>query len=562
VTPKLPPLVRTVDHDRADAVIAALRAQARQHRARGFENAAVGSEDYAALLAWSAYTPRTNHTPLQVVAIKVLHPYVYKVTVAVPLSPQAAAAGHGALFAPRPRQTTFVLKSECRPALAFDGQQSIGEIGAALVLETIFGTNGAYGPYGWVNGARGVIVEVTAGQLGHMLANGGGGAGRCGLLTGYDLAAAGIHPDRWERLHLVGAALQWNPVHYDDAVPHRDAMEYFKTTRLDELPRPPVTSMPPRPPTTTAVTSNVTAPAVPAAPAAPAMPAVARPKHPALASDPAEVEALRQMSDVLVVDFVAQSSDRTGHNWFRAAGAVPEIEALVREERQQKVTRMSFGFPSTAELAKGTADKRDRFVSGKHFRVEERPQVGDMSTRTSRMLYMDNGWAFAGTNFDRSVCDAHPGEMKGPMVLRYFTGTVQCPAPTCPFNLARPPWPLCRFRRSTVDAVKSLGARWGGGAGAGARWASVLREDPLVWFLIRRFQQSSDVIGGQPFRRGGMQPLNLALSRFTNDCPAIGSAGVTDAVDLLAVGVGRRLQALDRHVSWCVDTYGAAEVLL
>jgi hypothetical protein len=587
------PVVRTVAHDRADAVIAALLAQARQHRARGFENAAVGSEDYAALMAWSAYSPRSDNTPLQVVKFKVLHPAAFKVTVVIPPSPEAAAAGHGALLtiptipdaagaganssttagdggAPssKPRYSTFVLKNECRPAQPYDGQQAFGEIGAAFVLETIFGANGAYGPYGWVNGARGVVVEVTPDQLGDMVAT-GGRWGICGLLSGDDLAAAGVRRDRWKRLHFIGAALQWNPVHYDNAIPHRDSVEYFKMPRLDEL------------------GVQTTVPALPAAEngqqqaAAPlAAPVVRRrgPKHYALASDPAEVEALRQFSDVLVVDFVAQSSDRIGHNWFRTAGATAEVEAWVRRERRLKVTRASFGFPSTAELAKGAADKRRRYLSGKHFDVEERPQVGDMSTRTSRFLYMDNGWAFAGRAFIFSVCDADSDDLRVPRVLRLYNGSAACHTDsldlsTCPPpKLERPPWPLCRFRRSTVDTVKSLAARWGGAAagagaarrklGAGARWASILREDPLVQYLIRRFRDEADVIGGQPFRRGGMQPLNVALSRFTNDCPAIGSPGIVDAVDLLAVGVGRRLQALERHVNWCVETYGADEVLL
>jgi hypothetical protein len=593
--------VRTVAHDRADEVIAALLAQARQHRTRGFEHAAVGSEDFAALLAWSAYTPRNDITPLRAVQLKVLHPSAYKVTVAVPLSPHAAAAGHGALFAapaatadatgmgagsstsgdggvPKARHSTFVLKNECRPAQPYDGQQSLGEIGAALVLETIFGSSGAYGPYGWVNGARGVIVEVAPEQLGQMVAK-GGRWGICGLMSGNDLAAAGIHRDRWERLYFIGAALQWNPVHYDDAIPHRDSMAYFKMARLDELRvETAVPALPAPIPAIENVTRNEIGrpPSVPTQDgpvAAPPAPPVRRrgPTHPALASDPAEVEALRQFSDVLVVDFVAQSSDRISHNWFRTAGAVPEIEALVREERQQKVSLMSFGFPSAAELKKGTADKRARFRSGKHFLVEERPQVGEMSTRTSRMLYMDNGWAFAGRAFVYSVCDAETDDLRVPRLLRLYNGTHHCNTDaldlsTCPPpKLERPPWPLCRFRRVTVDAVKSLGARWSGAqgrTGAGARWAGILREDPLVQYLIRRFRDEADVIGGQPFRRGGMQPLNVVLSRFTNGCPRIGSVGITDAIDLLALGVGRRLQALERHVSWCVETYGEDEVLL
>jgi hypothetical protein len=297
------------------------------------------------------------------------------------------------------------------------------------------------------------------------------------------------------------------------------------------------------------------------------------------------------MSDVMVVDFVAQSSDRVDHNWFRTAGAVPEVEALVLEERRLNITRVSYGFPSTAELAIATEEKRERFHSGKHFDVSEKPQLADMSIRTSRMLYMDNGWAFAGLAFVHSVCDADGGDLRVPRTLRFFNGTRACNTystdlSTCPPpKLDRPPWPLCRFRRSTVDSLKSLAARWGVApadaatqpadsnltgipvpdtpvGNEGVRWAEVLREDPLMRLLIRRFHREPDVIGGQPFRRGGMQPLNVVLSRFTQDCPAIGSDGVADAADLLALGIGRRLRALNRHVSWCVGTYGVDEVLL
>jgi hypothetical protein len=522
------------------------------------------------------------------VALKVLHPSVFKVTVELPNMTHPSEAGP---------LSTFVLKAECRPALDTDGQQGVGEVGVAAVLEAVFGYDGAYGAYGWINAARGVVVELTADMLTNILSRGDS----CGLVSGdWSLWAAGVPRDRRQGFYYVGAAMQWNPIHYDDAVPHDDVLEYFRLPRLDE-----------------ANFSRYRGHG---------------PLHPAL-YDPAEREALRQLSDVVVVDYLTQSSDRTDHNWFRVAGAVKELAALeelehnaTEDSRVPRRPRRSFAFPSRGDLTRSPTAKRARQRSGKHFDVVDKPNTIDMNTRTSRFLHMDNGWGFAGLGFVDSICDESTYALEWPRLLMHLNDTCgSAGALAChPPRTARPPLPFCRFRNRTVVAVNDLARRWTGSelavpshsptttavnatastassnasdcnnstashcsAGATspptttslpattapptpvpaplgycAEWADVLRADPLVQFLLRRFSLSEDVRGGQPRGRGRGNPLNVVLSRFVHDCPAIGGNGVRDVIDQLAYGVGRRLRALAEHVQWCVDVYGADEVLL
>jgi hypothetical protein len=583
-------------HAHAASVIAAFRRQA-DHHSRSSSPAsasATSAADFAALLEWSYRVYSSSHTAsqktLRVTEMKALHRGVYKCVATLP-----SFGGDDASKQTAERTITFVLKTECRPPSKWHGQQSYTEVATNALVEIIFGPDGAYGPYARVNGARGVVVEISSAHLATVIHK-----DRCGVLAGpADLEAAelttptttpsgGAAGDKSAigessaPIYVIGAALQWNPAHRDDALPNTAVLEYFQFQPAASEGRAKVLEADAQ------RTQDGTI-------------ARALPRHPALVGDIAELETLRQMADVLTVDYLVSSIDRTDRNWFRVSGAVPISVSLevtahgpaaggaaahATAGAVEKSFGISYAFPSPAERQRASASVRGAQRRSVQNEKDSRSTLkSDLTTRNSRFFQMDNGWAFSGRDYGGSICDVEPDALRCPPILQYLSRSRQCKYSSAnslggtSSAAVADSVTSCRMRRTTAAAITHLKASWNGGVNAatatsalaapnnrnsslGAEWGRRVRADPLMRFLLRRFGGAPDTYGGQPDNRGGAQSsFNVALARFTTGCPSV-AAGGGDAIDLLVAGIGRRLVALDQHMRECVDHFGVAEVLL
>lgn len=145
-------------------------------------------------------------------AIEQIHHGIYRVV--VPLSAT--------------KQLQLALKTECRPAAKWHGQQGWSEIAAFALLHRIESATvrNSMPP------ARGVIVFVpttVADKVVHR--------DRCGVLTKSDLAAH-AKGSEWREGYtpLIGVALQWRPRHNDNALPAIDFVQWFHTQGNKPLP--------------------------------------------------------------------------------------------------------------------------------------------------------------------------------------------------------------------------------------------------------------------------------------------------------------------------------------
>jgi hypothetical protein len=135
----------------------------------------------------------------------------------------------------------------------------------------------------------------------------------------------------------------------------------------------------------------------------------------------------------------------------------------------------------------------------------------------------------------------------------------------------------CRFRRGTIDRLRSgfAGGTWQ--ESQRSEWLRILRRDPLVGWLLEQYGSQATTTGDGDSARH----FSVALARYVQQCPPPtgvaksayhGPAAFLADVDTtpeaasaallewLAVGVERRMGALLAHVDECVKLYGEAAV--
>lgn len=195
-----------------------------------------------------------------------IHHGIYKVTAS------SLRDGNGAL--------TFALKTECRPAQKWHGQQGWSEVAVYHFTQQFYGNVSER--FATAPPARGVAVLITP----HMLAN-VVHKDRCGVLDdkqiqrlaslrGHSVARTDEQWRLWlkaakSRLVIVGVALTWQPRHDDNALPPKSFRARF---------------LPPPSSSNDAILSA------------------------------ADREVVSQISDVSLMDYLLSNEDREEKNWF------------------------------------------------------------------------------------------------------------------------------------------------------------------------------------------------------------------------------------------------------
>jgi hypothetical protein len=177
------------------------------------------------------------------------------------------------------KKIQFALKTECRPAAKWHGQQGWSEIAVFYFTRLFYG---AVDPVmdsqrlkrlATAAPARGVVVSVSEEVITSAIHR-----DRCGVMTEVELDAlararglSGLKNPRKGYRYIIGVALTWQPRHHDDALPPLSYKAFFAVgSVLDPL-----------------------------------------------AGNAELREEVSQISDVMTMDYLLTNEDREEKNWFR-----------------------------------------------------------------------------------------------------------------------------------------------------------------------------------------------------------------------------------------------------
>ena len=211
----------------------------------------------------------------------------------------------------------------------------------------------------------------------------------------------------------------------------------------------------------------------------------------------ARLEVQRQLSDVMMFDYLFGNEDRETKNWFR-------------------------------------------------------------DTKTGRYILMDNGFVFSGRNYKESICSDYPALLACPPILRELTKSSQCriagaagaTAGLCTF---RPE------TVTLIKSIQKAWWR-GGDLGLSKKWIESIESDVLMTFLTSAYAKNSTASFDTPLARvrdvnpkGGCAVL---VKAFPNPGLAATRLADTPGINLVAAALGRRMEKLLLHVEKCVSKYG------
>lgn len=250
--------------------------------------------------------------PISVTFLRQLHHGIYECRGTIPGD---AAESHQEQQ--QQQEVVFAFKTECRPESKWHGQQGYPEILTNWLVETMFGEQfiGSFTP-----GAIGGVIRLSDKLMQQLHKDG------CGLLTEHQVktlygggssASASSSSSALRALSLaagervvIGAALQWKPMHNDDAIPGVAVLEPFRVIPLnrdgdnDEARKWKDGEQQQKQQGKKSASS--TAGRLPDLP----LPSVAN-------KQAMSVATVLQISDIFTVDYIMGNEDRLDKNWFK-----------------------------------------------------------------------------------------------------------------------------------------------------------------------------------------------------------------------------------------------------
>jgi hypothetical protein len=433
----------------------------------------------------------------------------------------------------------FALKTECRPAQKWHGQQGWTEVAVHHLSRLIFGDAANTVPP-----AVGMVVSLTQAQRAVVHKDGCGAdlGTKVGPVHDWTTKLATVGSTRIVRgpKPLVGVALEWRQAHDDGALDNvikkLDLGKYWKAASLE---------------------------------------------HRLLPRTRRDLEYVRQISDVFVLDYLVANEDREEKNWF----TVPIAHAATSAPTTSPATDDNNAYDETTTTTKAAATKK-----AKKSKATSAATVEDGSAAATvqgvnaevRFVAMDNGWAFIGRGYKTGICDEDRKNLECPPLLRHLSGSSICRAKlpdSRPLIAAN-----CRFRRSTIARIRELRANddtmW---QPLRREWLDILSKDPLIVWLLEQYGTEATVKFESHSDRLGTQ-FSMALARFVQGCPKPSWVPATAEwhqpgnylthqdtprfkvtaalLEWLAVGVEGRMHALLVHVDKCVASYGEGTVYM
>jgi hypothetical protein len=440
----------------------------------------------------------------------------------------------------------FAFKTECRPAAKWHGQQGWGEIAVYNLLSLWEGFDGQYhddttitSTYRFKNSvpyAVGGIVLVTPEMLKNIVHR-----DQCGLMSSEQIskyitelsttpedgiAARAIQDlksiDGTSLVPLMGVFLTWMPNVDDNAIPIRSLwLQDFV------LPKP----LPPQPGGGADSHKTVQealdqsnkrqseSPPEEKFSKAEFLKTNALPMQVGSGGNGVRgdlrLEVRRQISDVMMFDFLLGNEDREEKNWFRDA-------------------------------------------------------------TTGRYILMDNGFVFSGRGYKESICSPYPSLLACPPLLRHLTKSGTCnqnkkhPSPSSPSA------GLCVFRPETIRMIGRLSKQWlfigrvdvdssPELPSLAKKWLQSTKSDILLRYLTTVYASQSTDTYDVPLARfrhlsASTSPgsCGMLVESYPNVTIVSGplSSTSTNGLELIALALQMRMERLLEHVGRCVLEFG------
>jgi hypothetical protein len=215
-------------------------------------------------------------------------------------------------------------------------------------------------------------------------------------------------------------------------------------------------------------------------------------------------------------------------SWFR-----PSAAAELSDVDREKVSQMSDVSLMDYLLSNEDREEKNWFYDG-----------------AGRYVMMDNGWAFAGRGYKGSVCSEERALLTCPPIMRHWAGA-RCN------NVVN-----CRFRVASFAQLNATLNSWTGkevpqeGQSTRTAWVDTMVRDPLVALFLEAY--------GSQHKKEKALVFNNGLARYVHGCPTqqIGDdhSPLQKVLGWLALGLERRMIALQGHIHECVKAHGATYV--
>jgi hypothetical protein len=400
----------------------------------------------------------------------------------------------------------FALKTECRPAQKWHGQQGWPEVAVYHLSRLLFGDG-----RNTVPAAMGMVVRLNSAQKALVHRDGCGldFGKRDGLLRDAALKVL----DTTKEAPLIGVALEWRPEHSDEAldrvIKKLDLERWFRAGTLS--------------------------------------------RHEVPSAQRAEsAELVMQVSDIMLFDYLAANEDREEKNWFIVAApgsGVPLAEALAKPtEHNVRFVSMDNGWAFIGREYKTSMCSVDRLNLQCPPLLRHLSGSGHCASKKKTLDPPVHAQSHHNCRFRRSTID----RLRGLMNNNDERVVVDSDAEVVPTwesvraawleTLARDPLVAWLLEQYAID-VKA--AHDGGSySHFSVAFARYVQGCPL-----------SEADAAKYFHAGGY------LMREEGD-PAHRDRAAHALLNWLADGVAARAQALLAHVDQCVDRFGDSTVFM